>query len=885
MIRIYASKFNDEPHETYHGGGVTIDAWLQENVKAYRPDSEQQFSVAINGNLIDRIDWALTYFREEDEVDFVVEPKGTELFFGALFLVAVRTLTPKIPKVSSDGNKSGEDINEASIKGNKVKLNDPIPDIAGYRKIYPSYLSPPRRYFAGQRDQRMDMLVCVGVGAFDIPADKIQIGDTPLISLGSDASYAIYGPGQDVSGDSRALWWNDVTEVGSSSNGSSGLELTVSSSLTQGYSATSQQFNGKIISIPSGAGAFPSDWSAGLIIRATVPYQYNFADGGAGPDIISGPALNMLNPSVGDAVEISGVNAGYYRVRSFSPGVNPQMTLQFDDGTPVTSLTLGDIATSVGPRGQRYRINVFSEAQITVDRLTSSGATDDEWPGFDFLQTANAVISLDQSNLEGGYRGPFAMCPEDQKTSVLEWDIFLPSGLISLGSKGERFELTAYHNFEWRDMDQAGPWNVVSRSIAATTLDAIGQTFRIDLPYPMRAEARVKKVFVNQGGNPDTEYQDDQVWYGARSLLPSKASYPGATVMTFMVRGGDRLSATSESQVSIQGTRILPVRRNGFWQELRPTRDIAAYALYLLKQVGYTDADLDLPEWDRLDEIWRARGDCYDNVHATSATVQSILEDCLAAGFAEITVNRGLLRPVRDEPEDQRMALYTPQAMTEELDIKFDSPRPDDYDGVDVEYTDRDSWQVATVNCRLPGDLGRRVMKIQANGVLSRNKAYQIGMRQRRALKYRRKTFNWATEMAAFNSNYLDFVEVTGDTPGYAQSAVMHDYDPVSRIVTSGEPFDWDSSPNHFLSVRRSDGSLSGPYVVNRIDDYRLQLRDPLDFDPILDLSREPPHLSFGIGWGVQVTEVDPNSLEDVRVEARIYDARVYLDDESPAPN
>lgn len=886
MIKIFASRFNTEPHETFTGSAPSIATWLAENVRGYDPAIEPQFSATLNGALVPVELWAQTPVGAEDELALTLEPKGTELFFGALFLVAIKTLTPKIPKVNSSGTQEGKDINEASIKGNKVKLNDPIPDIAGFRKVYPSYLSPPRRYFAGPRDQRMQMVVCVGLGSYQIPADKILIGDTPLISLGSDANYQIYQPGDSLAGDERAAWWNDVTEVGSSSNGASGLELTTSVALTPSSQATSYQFTGNIVAIPNGAGSFPSDWSSGLVVRIISPYQYEFIDGGgANADIVRGSALTMLNPSVGDQIEIAGVNAGTYTVASYTPAAGstpPQMTLAFSNGSPVSEFTLGTIACTIGPVGLRYRITVFSTSQITVNRLTSSGSTDSNWPGFQYLQSSGGAVALDAASLSGGYRGPFAMCPEDQKTSLIEFDVQCPSGLIGIGGDGYRYTVTVQYQFEYRDMDLAGAWTVLQYTERGSSLDSLGFTHQVALPYPMRPEARIKRLY----STASSEIQDSIVWYGARSRLTGKTVYPDATTMTFEVRGGDRLSATAESQVSVQGTRVLPVRRNGQWQSPEPTRDIAPYALYLLKQVGYTDFDLDLAEWDRLDAIWQARGDHYDNVHSTSSTVQTILEDVLQAGFSEITVHLGRLRPVRDEPQDQFEALYTPAAMTEALSVHFDAVKPDDYDGVDVEYTDSGSWQVATVECRLPGDEGLRVQKIQAAGLTDRNKAYQLGMRQRRALKYRRKTFQWSTEMAAFNSNYLNFVQVAGDVPGYAQSAIMHDYDPETQIVTAGEVFEWPQGPGPFyLSVRRADGSNSGPYVVTRVDETRLKLDAPLDFTPVLDQAQENPHLLFGLGWPVQITEIDPNDSFSAHVEARNYDSRVYLDDNTAAPS
>ena len=1000
MIRVFASRFNLEPHETHSVDREwTIEGWLCANVHTYDPAAVPQFSATLNGALIPTGDWPTQRFSPKDTLDLAVEPKGTELFFGGLFLVATRTLAPKIPKVSSASNTPGKDINEASIKGNKVKLNDPIPDQAGFRKVYPSYLSPPRRYFAGPRDQRMDVCLCVGVGDLQIDSERVLIGDTPLISLGADADYAFYGPGESLANDPRSWWWNDVTEVGSSSNGASGLELTVSTLLTESYVASVHQFSGKNISIPNGSGAFPSDWSAGLIIRVEAPYTYEFIDGGAGADIVRGTNLGMLNPSVGQQIEIAGINEGLYTIASYSPAsaaipgtpstltgsaapsrfdfstnnltfsvargtssysvtlttnttnlaglvtaINaqlggaavrasasgpflrfteqtpyagqaitsgnaavvlgsaptsvtgaaatgekqPEITLSFDNGVPATQLTLGSISTTIGQRGLRYRVTTFSTSQLTVDRLRADGSTDTTWPGFTYYQTANAAISLDQASRDGGYRGPFVMCPEGEKTTTLEIDVFCPSGLLGIGKKnGFEYPVRTFYQFEYRDFDVAGPWTVIELEHQAASRDAVGYTTRIELPYAMRAEGRMKKRFVAQAAY-ESEVNNNTVWYGARSLLPSKTSYEGATVGTFTVRGGDRLSASSEQQVSVQATRILPVRREGAWQAPEPTRSIAAYALYLLKQVGYTDDDLDLAEWDRLGALWDARGDYYDNVHSTASTVQSILEDCLAAGFAEITVRRGLLRPVRDEPQDTFASLYTPASMTEDgmLDQQFDAIQPGDYDGVDVEYTDSRTWQVATVRCDLPGDARQRVMKIQANGVISRDKAYQIGMRQRRALKYRRKTFDWSTEMAAFNSNYLDFVQVAGDVPGYAQVALLKGYDSANRLIAVGEVFDWSVGvPPFQVSLRRPDGTNSGPYVVTRVDDYRLQLDRELDFPVIVDGSIEPPHVLFGIGWPVQITEIDPEGTRACRVQARIYDGRVYADDDTPATN
>lgn len=878
-INVFGSKLNDEPDEVFHAGGISVRDWLSEKVDNFSDMDVHPISVSLNGGVVEPSEWALTVFSERDTLDIVIEPKGTELFFGALFLVAIKTMTPKIPKVGQT-SQNGEDLNEASIKGNKIKINSPIREIAGKRKVYPDYLLPPRRYFAGPREQRVEMLLCIGVGDHDVPTNKILIGDTPVVSLGSDVAYKVYGPGEDLSADKAHMWWNDVTEVGSSSNGSAGLELTTAVAITPGYTATSQQFNGYMVTIPSGAGNFPTDWTSGLVVQIIVPYQYEFIDGGIARDIIRGNSLNMLNPKVGDSIQIFGANSGNYIVHSFTPtdGASPaEMTLSFENGNPVTSLSLGAIATTIGPRGLRYRITAANTSQITVDRLTSSGATDSDFPGFDFLETALSSITLDPSSLAGGFRGPFAMCPEGEKATAIEWDIFYPGGLIGIGLKdGFRYTVPSTTYLEWRDMDIAGAWTVETKAFSASSLDAVGVTYRVNLPYPMRAEARVRR-----SATQSVEWQDSCVWYGARSLLQGPNRYADVTVMSINARGGDRLSAQSESMVSVEATRKLPLLVNGAWTSPQATRDIAPFVAYVAKSLGYTDADLDLNELSRLDAIWKSRQDYYDQATNSNGTAKAIINDALACGFAELTIDNGLLRPARDEPRTAFESMYSPQTMTSNLERDFTAIRPDDYDGVDVEYTDGVSWQVETVECRLPGDLGMRAMKIKADGCTNRTKAWRIGMRQRRALKYRRWDYSWSTELAALNSRYLSYVQVSDDVPGYAQSAIMISYE--NGVVESSEAFDWSDAGPHYLYVRRADGSSSGPYIATKVDEFHLRISG-LDFVPDTDLDIEPPHLLFGIGYKVLITSISPSGLDAARVEAVAYNDQVYVNDNDQAP-
>ncbi|MFD1693848.1 host specificity factor TipJ family phage tail protein [Azotobacter chroococcum] len=462
--------------------------------------------------------------------------------------------------------------------------------------------------------------------------------------------------------------------------------------------------------------------------------------------------------------------------------------------------------------------------------------------------------------------------------------MFFPGGLIRISSKGSLRFKDVTVELQYRDMATAGAWTSVTKTYSAKTLDQMGFTEELTLPAAMRPEVRIRRIGAK---STDPNTQDTVQWYSLRSKLQGPTSYAGATTIALRLRGGHRLASQSEQLVSVIATRVLPVRNGGAWDIETPTRGIAPWVAYVAKSIGYTDADIDFDELDRLDLIWQDRGDHFDAIVDASSTVKETLNDALAAGFAELTINRGLIRPARDEPRSVFEHMYTPQNMTEGLSRQFSAPQPDDFDGVDVEYTDGVTWQVETVECRLPGDIGRRVEKMKLEGVTDRTRAWRIGMRRRMEQKYRRTQYSWGTELDAWNSGYMSYCAVGDDVPGYGQSALLMSVETVSGgyLLESSEPLTWGDG-SHVVALRRPDGTLSGPYTATSVDDYRLTVPE-LDFTPDTSWSIEPPHLLFGpvTRWSypVLVTSISPSG-DGASVEAVGYDPRIYTyDDATPA--
>ncbi|MNQ81491.1 hypothetical protein D3C85_965140 [compost metagenome] len=414
----------------------------------------------------------------------------------------------------------------------------------------------------------------------------------------------------------------------------------------------------------------------------------------------------------------------------------------------------------------------------------------------------------------------------------------------------------------------------------------------------MRAECRAKKIFVNQGSaDPENEQQDTMMWYGLKGLMPSSSptSYPGMTVMTADIRGGDRISSQSEALINLECTRILPVLRDGVWQTPEPTREISAWVGHVVRSVGYSDTtDLDIAELERLETTyWTPNGQWYDKIILEADTVKGNLLECLRAGYSELTIERGVLTPVYDGPRGPDFDhVYNPQVMLEPLRYEFKMPdQPDDFDGVDVEYFDHGTKQNETIECRLPGDAGTRVEKIKIEGVGTSVRAWRLGMRQRRSHIYRQREYTFETELDALNSGYWDYVALGVATPGYGQSAEVLDYVVLSEgaMLTVSEPLDWSTPGDYKVIVRRKDGTASGPYTPTEVDEYTFTIPIELDFIPDMSGVTEAPIIQFGHvdKWcfPALITEVAPRGTRTCGVTAVNYDVRMYADDNNFPPD
>lgn len=902
-IKIFPSLMEGEPVESHKWEG-TIDGWFDSKGIDYLNKDAQPVIVFVNGKDIPVAEWAKLFVGTDDEVEIKLLPNGFEPLTWALIAVVasvgVSLLLPK-PKIAAQQQTTqGKALEATSAKANLPKLGEVVPELAGTHKRFPDYLTMPRRFFSNYVEQWVTFLMCVGPGQYFIKPEDIKIGDTPLNDLGDNATFRLYSPGENLFSDAAHENWYTSTEVGGTSSGTAGLELKSDGATLEHIRADSYTFAGADISIPAGSGSFPEAWGPNVELSIILPREYEITQQTT-PEprtVINGFYNHIMPAAKGSTVLISGGGmSGEFIVLDYSLDIYGYGWMTFrgapktgSDGEPIpgpkviTNQT-GTKTLSISQKNVFFGIDTATPQKVTVSRLNANKTKDTSWYGFPFTTSSSASVQSVGGFVYGPFAGPFVACPEKETTNAIELDLFFPGGLAEIDSKGRLINRTVAVEFQFRAVGTTA-WTSVLRYYNNATLDQWGVSEPLVVGN-IQPEVRVRRVSAESN---DTQIQDKVQWYGMKARLPTRFDYPGWTTLSVRIRSGGSLGASSENQINLIATRLLPeLQSNGTWSEPRPTRSITAFARHIARTIGYNDSDIDMTEFRRLDAKWKARGDNFDFIFSQT-TVKEALNDCFSAGMAELTVDEGLIKPVRDEARTQFEQGYSPQNMIGPLTRSFKSRSIDDADGVEVEFINSETWAKDTIRCFLPGDQGFKIFKMKVDGVTDRTKAWRIGMRQRRIMRYRNWEYSFSTELDALNSGYLSYVPLIDDIPGYGQSALLEGVDDIAgwAMLRVTEPLRWEEGRQHVVAYRKPDGSVAGPFgAVKGDDDYSIHANLPKPW-PFSSLKMEPVHVYFGTSeswtFPALITEISPDGLDKVSVSATNYDARVYNDDDNFPP-
>lgn len=894
-IEIYADAVSQDPIEVHEWVG-TLGGFMHAQGVAFEGRQEQPIAAFVDGAQVAPDDWSTTTVTHS-RVQLRVVPHGfdpiTWLYIAVAAIVAVALLTrPKIP--GRNNTPQGRNLQTADATGNVAKLNEVVPELAGTYLRYPDYLTPPRRYFATQRTQYMETLLCIGPGQYAVDGSSVKIGNTALSGL-AGAEFHIYSPGAYVAAHGMHENWYTAPEVGGTSAGTAGLEL--SSDLVAGspLPTGTLSFSGKTITASSG---WPEGIGNDTQLSVFLPETYTITTLEVPGEPVThisqfSGAFTELEPiSVGARVAVKDGGSEFYLIVKTVAGSAGARTVNFQTETVGDEvITYTDFVTTAGTRAikfrypnRRYSITALSGNVATVQALYKSGgvwAPDATWLAFPSgsWSVEYSELAVVGGSVYGKWAGPYVACPVGETSTTFEYDLFFPSGLSVIADNGDLQTRSVQIELQHREVG-GSTWTSISKTYSAATLDQIGYTERVTTTGSRR-EFRLRRTTAAQA---DTRTNDKVQWYGLRTQLASPTSYAGWTTIAVRIKGLGDIGAGAENRINVLATRLLPtLLADGSWSAPQPTRDISAFFRYIVNSVGYSDAQIDMGELKRLHDIWVARGETLDNVYDLT-TVRSALEVCLGAGMADMTLADGLLTPVR---EGVRTAYdgppFSAQNTTSAITRTFTTRRPDDNDGVQVEYNDAaENFAPKTVDCKLPGSLGVKLQKIKLAGVTSKTRAWRMGMRAAREMVYRRWAYTFSTELDGLVARYGDYVPLVPDVPDFGQSAIVVGVQ--GREIASSEVLTWQAGRSHVVAWRNPNGSLSGPYAATRTGDNTLQVAGAAPM-PVPTLAMEPPHLYFGTleEWAFPaiVKAVKPQSEHSVEIQAVNYDARIFADDDN----
>ena len=926
-VSIYKSAFDKDPSHELQAEGKLLD-WLIDNVSGFDPlSSWQPFSVLINGVLVDQRYWPVTRIKSSDVVEWRAMPQdpaswtiATWITIASATISAASLVYSMTMRRGAGGSNNygtqGSEITSASASANQPKLFGVVPELFGTHIRYPDYLNQPRKWFSGLKEQSMDVLMAVTIGYVDLPISRMFIGETNFKTFDCFLNYSLFDPGVNVSSHQAHKCWYNAPEVGYTDS-SSGLRLEAGAYGTRYMAGSQYVISGEQITIPIGSGSPPADWEVGNKVKITTPnIPFSVTAAGSGVrDPIAGE-FSKLSLAVNDTIIISGASAnnGTYKIVTYTAGVDPapdSMTLDkwetriIDNVSttgwfPATALTAGSFTGDIQKEGQLYEIDaLITETVDTTEVLTGFSFTrllldnetaDPTWAGFQNNGTiTNATIELDPSQVVGGWLGWFPVCQLGETTSLIEWDITAPNGFGKINNDGGIEGRSRQIQYQIRRVGETGTVIDNYYTIAGASRDQLGWSPQVSVTNG-RYEMRVRRIGAEDTA---TNSMDTINWFGLKSLLQSPTSYAGITTLALTLTGSDTIAAQTENKINVIPQRKLQIVQDGAFTTARyPTNDIAPVVRYIAHSVGYDDTQIDIAELIRLDAIWRARGDTFKYIYDSNVVVRDAINTALNVGFSEMTVSQGKIKPVRDEPRDMLNAhMYTPQNMTKTLKTSFSVVTPEESDGIRVTYVDEDTWEEATVLCLLPSDSGFKLDEITIDGVTTRDKAYQLGMRQRSIQFHRRKKYTFSTEMDALNSEYFSTAILGDDIPSYAQSAIMWSVQSQGTdkaLIQSSEIFTWKDGAAHVVSWRKANGKISGPFPCTKVSDFYLLATIGSEPLPTINGTQEPPHLLFGTsteyGYPAIVTKVAPSGRFDIAVEAVNYSANVYTYDDATAP-
>lgn len=861
----------------------TVKDLLAREVRDFAPD-KLSVSIYTDGR---KASWDTPLFNVE-ELKIIIEPQGVEAAFAIVAaIVAVASVAYSLymmNRLKADNPAKTSDtstIYDVNAQGNKVRLQQVVPENFGLIKHFPDYLADKHTFYRRNK-KYIDMILCQGAGWYDYKNDgsDIYIGNTPFSGYSnSDVRYQVFDPGADVSAngieEGMHKCWYSSTEVTSSGKTLDPVG-NVDPSETGGYvvytggKATANYHDGGL------SWHLMEEKSFCGVYWQYAGYRPSTTTGGGQAFILA--AANL------------GVKAGDYIRITNAPGLSDNGTYEITE-VGSTIVKGNPENPSAGGNQTVYERTEVSAPVYTVKKIDPDTDKEIPWSGFgapgwyDGVAQYALTVSY-QTNADAAeakeYAGPYRACPIGASASEYEVDIDFPAGLGYLNGSGKYDERTVTLSIEWRKVGTSA-WTAYEYKKTAGTGDEIAETISFTFPAG-QYECRIK----NKSDKVDDAAQVDTVkWTGLKSCIAQPTSYAGMTTILCRFRGSETLSELSENQIATFWARKLPAVNS---TDLVITEDVAPVVQYILNNSKYAGI-IDHNSLSALDAYCKANGYKLTGTIDDDSTLLDELRNALKVCMSEPTVSNNLVafaRMTKKSPSDAFQQIFMPQNLTAAPVVNLTFVKDDDIKEIELSYLDGISYKTSTYYYHLD-DAGNVVEttyattnnaeKLDTWGIKGTDSHHEqaraLAVRRLKFLTYCKTQYEIQTELDGLNCQYLDYVGLVLPQELSNISGRITAYDSTAKTITVDQtiPARFDSG---VVYVRKKDGSsINYPFV--RKDALTLEISGSfIPWDPEYGKTLEYPFFAIGEIVPCWVQSVEPGdkscTLKLVNYDERVFD-------------
>jgi Putative phage tail protein len=449
---------------------------------------------------------------------------------------------------------------------------------------------------------------------------------------------------------------------------------------------------------------------------------------------------------------------------------------------------------------------------------------------------------------EPEFRGPtpaFVTNPPFTKASLLEFDVSFPNGLYELDDEGKPDTQAIQVQFFYLAIDDTGaakgtwkPLPLLVRHINPTVATSANKKTNVTettIPYFLKEMATLTpQRFTLQARVPAGRYMvkaqrvndreksaqaANQVqWDAMRAFLPPVKTYGDVTLVAVKARASNNLNNNAAQKFNVIATRKLHkwTQEHG-WSALTVTRN-PVWAFCDVFKANYggrlPDQFLDLAALKKLADTYDAEGITFDYIFDQRTTVWEAARAIALVGRGVPMLNGSRLYIVRDTLRTSATAVFNQyNIVAESLNWQIALRPIQDYDGVEVEYVDADTWKQETVLCLIDeNDLGEHPESLKLSGCTNRTRAFQEGLYRRAVELFQREVIEFKTGVEGYLPRYGDLILVAHDVPRWGTGGLVTSIE--GGKVNLTEPVTFLPGITHRIVLRKRDGSAFGPVTA-----------------------------------------------------------------------